>query len=229
VIERKGNVSKNTSAIIDLSKITDTKRPQETFGKWKQVLSSVRDEISPDGSMWIITRNGFEGEEIFPWPIMISDYLHDSCRLSLKNVLIHYIEPLSKDTSTLSQAYELILFFTKTQSYFFNKDPIREPHIFKDIEWGRRKTSASGYHQDRQSLRYPDRGRDPGNVFYRTKRDAAGQVLDVTAFSRLEILDKLIRISTEKQWTVITNIASDEFESTITSLERKMMRMEGPH
>ena len=47
---------------------------------------------------------------------------------------------------------------------FFNKDAIRESHIWKDVEWGHR------------SKNYNPKGKDPGNVWIPTEDDGKGNI-----------------------------------------------------
>ena len=56
--------------------------------------------------------------------------------LILKNVIL-WINNFEKINPLITNNYKSILFFVKSDKYFFDKDPVREKHIWKDIEWGK--------------------------------------------------------------------------------------------
>lgn len=58
-----------------------------------------------------------------------------------------------------------IVWFVKShESMVFRKDDIREPHIWKDVEWGHRTKN------------YNPKGKDPGNVWIPTEDDGKGNI-----------------------------------------------------
>lgn len=181
-----------------------------------ELLRRAAGQVSHDGTLWVITRNG-SGVKAAYWPWYLAEHIQKSYRFYLKNIMIHYDLSPTAGLSPLVHAYNTVLFLVKSKDYFFDKGPIREPHIFKGIEWGGRQKGSSGYHKTRESVRYPPGGRDPGNVFYQTKRDTGGQILSVFEYSKAELLKKLMLVSTKKGWTVATNIGDREFGDSITN------------
>jgi hypothetical protein len=105
--------------------------------------------------------------------------------------------------------------------YYFNKDAVREPHIFKDIEWGKRKVGSSGY-SDRISIRYSEKGRDPGNVWYKADRTSEGNIVKIYGYHDAELYPKIIELSTGKNWTLTTNISDNSFLRMVNRLGRKV-------
>ncbi len=218
------SLAEGTIVLIDLPFPSD-EDPLNALAKRKNLFDLACKRLSVDGSFWVTTSNGVQNGQMIPWPMVVAEHLRASYRYLLKNILIHYVIRPSGVDRLLIQAYDSILFLVKSQEYFFDKRLIREAHIFKGIEWGRRKSGKSSYHPDRASSRYPEGGRDPGNVFYLTKRDENGLILDVSEYSKQAIFEKLILASTKKEWTILTNIDDPELDGTIARLERRLVLM----
>ena len=78
---------------------------------------------------------------------------------------------------------EHILFFSKSKKFFFNKDPIREKHIWKDIEWGKRKKN------------YNPLGKDPGNLWMRTEDDGKGKITKHLPLNDEDAIDCVLQMN----------------------------------
>lgn len=80
-----------------------------------------------------------------------------------------------------------LLWFTKGRDQiFFLKDEIREKHIWKDVEWGKRKKN------------YNPKGKDPGNVWLPTEDDGKGKIINHIILNDLEIIERCV-VSTSKK------------------------------
>lgn len=64
-----------------------------------------------------------------------------------------------------------------------NKDAIREKHIWKDVEWGKREKN------------YNPKGKDPGNVWIPTEDDGKANITDHILLSDQEVIDRLIALA----------------------------------
>jgi hypothetical protein len=186
-------------------------------------------KISEKGSLWILAENlRVKGEHV-PLAYEIIDRISSLTEFKLKNVIVVYRidSARSRNERLLTNAYFLIGHFVKSLgSSFFDKDEIREPHVFKRIEWGRRKTGKSGYSK-KMKKRYNKRGRDPGNVFYRVNRDdTTGQMLSVKGFSDSEIFSRIIRMSSVPMWTIATNSRSKTLSMVTQHLGRQLVQIE---
>lgn len=98
--------------------------------------------------------------------------------------LILWVNSFDKINKFIRRSYRPVLFFSKSENYFFNKDNIREKHIWKDIEWGKRKKN------------YNPKGKDPGNVWIRTLDDGKGHIIKYIPLCLEEVLERLILMST---------------------------------
>ena len=82
--------------------------------------------------------------------------------------------------------------FTKNiSSYFFNKDPIREKHIWEKVEWGQRKKN------------YNPRGKDPGDVWLMTEDDGNAKITKHIPLSKEDVILRFILLTTQKQDRII--------------------------
>ncbi|MCL1863430.1 MAG: site-specific DNA-methyltransferase [Defluviitaleaceae bacterium] len=86
-----------------------------------------------------------------------------------------------KKKSNLVDNVLYILWFVKDKSkMFFDKDAIREKHIWKDVEWGKREKN------------YNPKGKDPGNVWIPTVDDGKGKITEHVFLDTKEIIARLL-------------------------------------
>ncbi len=71
----------------------------------------------------------------------------------------------------------------KHSSLLFDKDCIREKHIWKDVEWGKRAKN------------YNPKGKDPGNVWIPTLDDGKANITQHILLSEEEVLAKLLNMT----------------------------------
>ena len=84
--------------------------------------------------------------------------------------------------------YSHCLFVTKSnKNHYFSKDPIREKHIWKDVEWGKRKKN------------YNPKGKDPGNVWLKTKDDGKANITEHCPLSFQEVVKRCYLTTSKKQ------------------------------
>ena len=81
---------------------------------------------------------------------------------------------------------QYLLWFVKShEKMLFIKDNIREKHIWKDVEWGKRKKN------------YNPKGKDPGNVWLPTEDDGKGKITKHIILKNIEIIERCV-ISTSQ-------------------------------
>ena len=217
-------MTEGTIALWEIA--TPQVEPGAALASHRKTFTSLQNRVTQNGSVWLVARNYFHDGQLVPWPLIVADHFVKGERFRLKNILLHYSVMPAVRGKKLVPAHTSILFMVKADGkYHFDKDPIREPHIFKDIEWGKRTTGTSGYHQERESPRYPPGGRDPGNIFYKTKRDDQGYILDVYDYPLPELYDKIVLISTEEGWKAITNIGDRRFGEAVLRNKRLLERL----
>src|SRR5699024_5032391 len=67
----------------------------------------------------------------------------------------------------------------KSNDSYFNKDAIRESHIWKNVEWGKREKN------------YSPGGKDPSNVWIPTEDDGKGKIIKHIALKLEVAVDRL--------------------------------------
>ena len=92
----------------------------------------------------------------------------------------------------------------------FNKDHIREKHIWKDVEWGKRAKN------------YNPKGKDPGNVWIPTEDDGHANITKHILMSDDEVIARLVAMTEcDKDYCIL----NDE-NRTITVIDRIEKRTE---
>lgn len=95
-------------------------------------------------------------------------------------VLYHKHDIFDKNLYALFKPlYKSLLFFSKEKYPFINKDILRVPHIWKDVEWGKRKKN------------YHPLGKDIGNVWIK-EYAKAGKIFKHECFTLEEIISNVI-------------------------------------
>lgn len=223
------------TTIIDTRSVVDNKDYAAALASYDSTWMWVDSNTSPTGSLWVPARNWYDRGrgELLPMAHDLISRIRTLSTFKLKNILVVYREMAPQnDGKPLAYGHFLIPFFVKsTRNYYFDKDSIREPHIFKNIEWGRRKRGKSGYNsnekgEERLKWRYSRKGKDPGNVFYKTLRNSEGYILAVNETTDDEIFEKLVKVSSEKGGVIGSNISSRSFQSIVEGLGRKLVGVE---
>lgn len=144
-------------------------------------FAKYHDLLSPDGTLWIFANARLTRGELDMVPFSIVGQLPS---YSLKNIII--IPNLLKSTKRFffEDCVDYLLFLSKNEQYFFNKDPIREKHIWKDVEWGRRNKN------------YHPLGKDPGNVWIKTQDDGHGKIIKHVGIDFSDAVSRVIKCST---------------------------------
>lgn len=176
---------------------------------WRTRLPALAERLGPSGSLLLVARNGYEDGRLVPWPYQVAE----ACRpwLDVKNVYVRLTQPRAEPGRPLADAHELCFFLVRSRrGYVFDKAPLRQPHVFKDLEWGKRSVGPTGYHdKSRTSRRYPEGGRDPGNVFCAERRAADGSVASVLPSPCADAYLRLALACSQPGWTVLLNVPDD--------------------
>ena len=106
----------------------------------------------------------------------------------------------------------MIFHFTKNNDrYFFNKDPIRERHIWEKVEWGQRKKN------------YNPRGKDPGDVWLMTEDDGKANITKHLPLSKEDIILRFILLTTQKKDNVIMLLDDKNCKKICEENERRII------
>ena len=164
--------------------------------------NKYQDSIKDDGIIWILCNSITEKGRFYHTPFYIAEQFK---HLFLKNIIIapsflkNYGEAIFKNYVTN------ILFLSKNEKYYFNKDPIREKHIWKNVEWGKRKKN------------YNPKGKDPGNVWLKTKDDGKANITEHCPLSFEEVIERCYLISSKlKDDVLLINLKKQKSNKKIT-------------
>lgn len=116
-----------TSPPYNLGKVYEKATELE---KYLNSLAPIVDELvrvlSPEGSLCWQVGNYVEDGEVFPLDILYYPFFK-SRGLKLRNRIIWHFEHGLHATKRFSGRYETLLWFTKSDNYTFNLDPVRVP------------------------------------------------------------------------------------------------------
>lgn len=139
------------------------------------LLCESKDLLEDTGNIFLLIRNEyFENGDIKE---DLFDVIKDSLNIGL--LYINTIVAPTKDVihTNIPDNVLYIIWLAKNKNHFFNKDAIREDHIWKNVEWGRREKN------------YNPKGKDPGNVWIPTKDDGKANITKHILFT----IDKIIK------------------------------------
>jgi adenine-specific DNA-methyltransferase len=116
-----------TSPPYNIGKAYESKETIETYRKTQmRVIKECVRLLHPRGSICWQTGNHVASGEIIPLDILLFP-VFQSLGLKLRNRIVWHFEHGLHCSKRLSGRYETILWFTKTDDYTFNLDPIRIP------------------------------------------------------------------------------------------------------
>lgn len=116
-----------TSPPYNLGKSYEKRRPLDAYvNQQAQVISECVRLMSPSGSLCWQVGNHVQNGEIFPLDMVLYPVFSDH-GLHLRNRIVWHFEHGLHCSNRLSGRYETILWFTKSDDYVFNLDPIRVP------------------------------------------------------------------------------------------------------
>ena len=119
-----------TSPPYNIGKEYEKKNDINKYIKWqKDVITECVRVLSNKGSICWQIGNYVENGEIIPLDIILYGIFKD-LGLKLRNRIIWHFGHGLHCTKRLSGRYETILWFTKTDNYTFNLDPIRVPQKY---------------------------------------------------------------------------------------------------
>ena len=183
------------SIICDFRKVEVSKK------RLKKLAVLVDEKLDASGTVWIFSEVQKKTNSISPVFFEICNFFS---YLYLKNIILKYCPEKNKTSFFFNDHVEHILFFSKSKKFFLNKDPIREKHIWKDVEWGKRKKN------------YNPKGKDPGNVWIRTEDDGKANITKHIPLGDSEALERVILCSSNKK----DKILLINFKKTKNSLRK---------
>lgn len=160
-----------------------------------QVISECVRLLHPEGSLCWQVGNHVDGGEVFPLDIVLYGIFKDH-GLRLRNRIVWHFEHGLHCKNRLSGRHETILWFTKSDQYTFNLDPIRVPSKYpgKKHYKGPRAGELSGN----------PLGKNPGDVwiFPNVKNNHVEKTIHPCQFP-VELVERLVLSMTERGDSVL--------------------------
>ena len=221
------NHSKPNFALIQIPNLDTGLDIDENVKKYDDLWINIYDKVSIKGSLILFGNNVFHNGHLIPWPLLLGEHISNITGFKIKNIFSVMKEIGGPNDKPLKiNHYYILLLVRSLDEYYFNKDSIREEHIFQDIEWGGRRDKGGSAYHERQVRRYSLNGRDPGNVFYKTTRDEEGSILDYIEYEFIELYKKLIMLLSEEKSYIFTNINDVDLQKIIFQLNRQLVTVE---
>jgi len=144
----------------------------------QQELTRIKDKIIDSGNVFVLVQS--EYDENCDVKNDFFDIIDFGEKVGLWYVNTIVIPTKEKTRVELPDNVMYIVWFAKDkQKQFFNKDSMRESHIWKDVEWGKREKN------------YNPIGKDPGNVWIPTKDDGKGKIIEHIRMELPDIINRL--------------------------------------
>jgi len=141
---------------------------------------SIFSKLDDTGSLFIFFETEYDSDGFVKNSVFDVVDLFLNLKFVYKNIIIYPIK-IDNNWGILKRNVGYILWFVKNDNMmFFNKDVIREKHIWKDVEWGKRKKN------------YNPKGKDPGNVWMPTIDNGKGLITEHLILSIEDIINRCI-------------------------------------
>lgn len=145
-------------------------------------FTSLKDRLQENGSVFFYVKNSYENDQIQKDIFDLMEYC--------TNIGLTYINTIIVPEST-KEVYEniqYIIWFVKNKDkMYFNKDAIREKHIWKDVEWGKRTKN------------YNPKGKDPGNVWIPTLDNGKGKITEHILLTESQVYSRIFDSTIEEK------------------------------
>lgn len=209
----RGYSSKYDTILIDLALPHDVSSA-EAEEKIDEMLAYASKILDKNGVVWIISTDIRNGAVFIPISLLTLEKAH---KFGLNNYnSIIWLHENKIGTGVFWNIYSNIQMFAKDMNYCFNKDPIREEHIWKDIEWGKRK------------FRYNKKGKDPGNVWIKSFHYGKGKIIRQEYYKKKEVVERLFSITSDKNTKKLLITPDSNLEADNCRIQLYSTRQLGP-
>lgn len=159
---------------------------------WYKIQNSMKE----NGTLWIIVNDNLMDSDR-PLSFHLVELLQ-SKGFFVKNIILWYNNEYEKSSILFKNRFSYIIFASKSKDkYKFHLDIIREPHIWKDFEWGGGRRS-----------RYNPLGKNPSNFWIYTDSNK-GKTIGHRPLQWWEVADRIIKCSTDAGDNVLAIIPSN--------------------
>lgn len=117
-----------TSPPYDIGKSYEKRMPLEDYISWqKRIINKIYTRLKDSGSIcWEVGNYIAKDGSIIPLDIALDPIFRD-LKMSLRNRIVWHFGHGLHSKNRFSGRYEVIMWYTKTEDYIFNLDPVRIP------------------------------------------------------------------------------------------------------
>ncbi|OLS12800.1 MAG: hypothetical protein RBG13Loki_3582 [Promethearchaeota archaeon CR_4] len=152
-------------------------------------------KMNPKGLVWVAC--DFDPRNLADsGPYIVAEQISQQLGWHLLNIVIRPDFARSKRTFAFTDVCEYFLLFVRDSTHRFNKNLVREKHIWQQAEWGKREKN------------YFPLGKDPGNVWLPTLDDGKGTVIGHTPMTFEETLARCILLAVPRLTEVTSEITT---------------------
>lgn len=174
-------------------------------------LQKYYDRISDDGCFFAMITTEYDKKGNATGDIF--DVIHSASEVGYKYINTIVYPTADSQHVVFDDNVKYVIWLCKNvQKMRFNKDPIREKHIWKDVEWGKRAKN------------YNPKGKDPGNVWIPTEDDGKANITNHILLDDEDVINRIIMMtSCQDDYVILENGKAEgiELEITRTSKERE--------
>jgi adenine-specific DNA-methyltransferase len=160
-----------TSPHYNLGKVYEERMEFGHYLKWqKKVIERCVDFLRPDGNICWQVGNHLKNGEVFPLDVFFYRIFKD-LGLKLRNRIIWHFGHGLHARRRFSGRYETILWFTKSDDYIFNLDPVRVPQKYPG------KRAYKGPNKGKPTCN--PLGKNPSDIWITLKKDWKREVWEI--------------------------------------------------
>lgn len=152
------------------------------FNNTVKLLEEKYEHLETGGSFFIFFSTQYSSTGNVEHDFLEIISVADSLGYDYINTIVFPTENV-QNVSFVDNVRYIIWLCKKRSLLVFDKDYIREKHIWKDVEWGRRAKN------------YNPKGKDPGNVWIPTLDDGKANITDHILLNENEVLNKLLNMT----------------------------------
>lgn len=146
----------------------------------KEYMSRMSDEMNESGNLFTLSKNEYDDKGNVIYDFM--DIIEEGMLLGFEYVNTIVVPTSFVGNAIINDNVLYIVWLAKNKKkQYFDKDAIRESHIWKDVEWGKRDKN------------YNPKGKDPGNVWIPTIDNGKGMITEHILLDIPQIVERLIK------------------------------------
>lgn len=186
-----------------------------SYTKTTSLLKSEFNNLSEDGCFFAIIRTEYDANGNVLYDFF--NIINQAIDIGYKYVNTIVYPSYKMQNCAFSDNAKYIVWLCKNLSKMkFNKDAIREKHIWKDVEWGKRAKN------------YNPKGKDPGNIWIPTEDDGKANITSHILLDDKGVIERLLAMSDcnsnykiHEDDVMITTLQSTNETSVLNSSKRK--------